>query len=181
MQTAGFLEDRAPLDLWAASQRVNVTTWRRGNVHRVEVTAKDGDQVRWFGTQVEAPPSLSQVLAVCEAHGEILVRPFALGAPFDAAAWPCIAALVRHCLTRLGADVLDIVRPATTEEVIVTSGALARAAAVGEWQGVVYPKAWRTAEVQRLCAYLRDACGLSALASRIEALQAEPPPAEVPF
>jgi hypothetical protein len=181
MNTTEQFEERTALDLQSASQRVALTTWRRGNVHRVEVTAKDGQQIRWFGQQTDAPQSLSQVMAAWETQGETLIRPFALGSPFDPGAWPCIAALVKRCLARLGANVLEVLTPATDTEVVVTVGALNRAAAIGEWQGIVSPKAWRTAEVRKLCAYLRDACGLSELAGRIEGLPAEDETSHWPF
>jgi hypothetical protein len=173
MSNLTLVPSRVPNDLLPSTQRLSMMTWQRGNRHGVEVMAKRGGEVRWFGHESEVPPSLSRAVEACETQGIALVRPFALGSPFDAGAWPCIAALLRRCLLSLEANVIETLTPATPEESLLTAGMLARAAAIGEWQGVVHPKRWGDHQVRLLCGYLRGDCGLSELASRIERLPAE--------
>lgn len=170
MSNMTLVPARVPNDLLPTTQRLSMMTWQRGNRHGVEIMAKRGGEVRWFGHESEVPPSLSQAVEACETQGVALVRPFALGAPFDAGAWPCIAALLRRCLLSLEADVIETLTPAAAEESLLTVGMLARAAAIGEWQGVVFPKRWGEHQVRLLCGYLRGDCGLPELASRIECL-----------
>lgn len=172
---------RVPNDLLPATQRLSMTTWRQGNRHGVEVMAKQGGEVRWFGEETDGPPSLSRAVEACELQGVALVRPFALGAPFDAGAWHCVAALLRHCLRRLGVSSLEVLLPTTDTEHVLTVGALSRDASVGDWQGVIYPRTWGAPQVRRLCGYLRADCGLPELASRVEALPAEEPAADALF
>src|SRR3982751_5790596 len=99
------IEATRPQSVWTREHMVELSGWREGAKQRVEVTAKDGETVRWYGRELWLPHSVSEVLAACKKHVQPLVRPFALGAPIDEGAWPCVAALLRNCVSRLNGRV----------------------------------------------------------------------------
>jgi hypothetical protein len=173
MQHQEQIEATPPQNVWTREHVVQLSGWREGTRQRVEVTAKDGDTVRWYGRELQLPHSVSEVLAACKKHGEPLVRPFALGAPFDEGAGPCVAALLRNCVMRLTRGGTALAMSASDLELAISGTELQRAAAIGDWQGVDYPKAWRESEVRRLCAYLREWYGLGELAEHLERLPSD--------